>query len=61
MTSAQEQATKHNRSTLSADDVLEALDELELGDYKEELVRTLHQYRTSQKAKKEKTTQKTKN
>ncbi|KAL9648473.1 hypothetical protein ABK040_014093 [Willaertia magna] len=49
---AQEQATKHKRTTLMADDVLEALDELELGEYKEELLKTLQHFRISQKAKK---------
>ncbi|KAG2386460.1 hypothetical protein C9374_002204 [Naegleria lovaniensis] len=57
---AQEEATKHKRSTLTADDVLDALDTLELGDYKEELVRTLHQYRLNQKAKKDKSTKRKK-
>lgn len=38
---AQEHATKNKRSTLMADDVLAAIDDLELSQYKEELLETL--------------------
>ena len=48
---SQEQAAKHKRSTLREDDVKAALDELDLGMYREELERTLQSYRASQQAK----------
>lgn len=39
--SSQEHAARNKRSTLMADDVLSALDDLELGQYREELLKTL--------------------
>ena len=49
---SQEHAVKNKRSTLMADDVLAAIEDLELTQYKDDLLKTLEAYRKSQKAKK---------
>ncbi|KAL0484423.1 DNA polymerase epsilon subunit [Acrasis kona] len=49
---AQDQASKNKRSTLMADDVLAAIDEIELSQYKEQLLETLKVFRKNQAEKK---------
>ncbi len=50
---AQEFATQNKKSTLTADDVLAALDDLEFAGFKDEVLKTLEQYRASQRTKKD--------
>eukprot|EP01080_Neovahlkampfia_damariscottae_P000847 gene847-9096_t len=51
---ANEHALKNKRSTIQAEDVLAAIDDLDLSDYKEDLLKTLNTYRKGQSVKKKK-------